>query len=96
VQQDISRLLLAPSTSTITNVKGKSTNTGTATAKVDGISQFLHGKSIVSVAFNYPILFDVYSPVENNGKETLSKTSSTQQYTKLVTTIALERRKVSI
>jgi hypothetical protein len=44
----------------------------------DGTSHFLRIKPIVSVTFYHQMLFDAYSPVENNGVVTLSKNAVMQ------------------
>jgi hypothetical protein len=62
----------------------------------DGTSQFLPGTPIVSETFDHQMLFDVHTPVENNGEVTLSKNSVTQKYTTVVSAIVLSHGELLI
>jgi hypothetical protein len=71
--------------STTASLRVDSTNTGTL--KKGGTTQFMPGMPIVSVIFAHPMLFEVFSPVNKDGNETLSTNSVMKLYQKLANTI---------
>jgi hypothetical protein len=67
-----------------------------AKKKKDGTSQFLPGSPIVTVTIGQPMLFKVYSPVDNDKKETYSSNAVTISYNNMSSDIIMTHGKVLI
>jgi hypothetical protein len=48
--------------------------------KKDDTTQFMYGTPIVSVTIAHPTLFEVYAPVEKDGKEILYSTNAVMKW----------------
>jgi hypothetical protein len=64
--------------------------------KKDGTSQFLPGTPIVSVTIAHPMLFEVYAPVDKDGKDTYSSNAVTKCYKDMVSAIIMSHGQVLI
>jgi hypothetical protein len=57
--------------------------------KKDCTTQLLPGTPIVSITIDHPMLFEVYAPVDKDGKETFSTNAVTKWYQKMVSAILM-------
>jgi hypothetical protein len=93
VQPETSLQTIAHNISTKASLRVDSTTKGTLKKK-DGTTQFLPGMPIVSVTFDHPMLFEVYSPVDKDSNETLSTNAVTKLYQKMVSAILMSHGQV--
>jgi hypothetical protein len=64
--------------------------------KKDGTSQFLPGTPIVYVTIAHPMLFEVYTPVDKDSKETYPSNAVTKCYKDMVSAILMFHGQVLI